>query len=110
MIRVFAGKTKWTPRDPKAFYGDSSMYAAQQYGDETPVMVSCTFTWDKRKAVELAQAESRLERVYDAGNGFLPFAMLFDGKKDDPEWRALQRKWCRPAAYRKNLTTKGIEN
>jgi len=56
MIRVFAGKTKWTPRDPKAFYGDSSMYAAQQYGDETPVMVSCTFTWDKRKAVELAQA------------------------------------------------------
>ena len=53
----------------------------------------------------LEQAESRLERVYDAGNGFLPFAMLFDGKKDDPEWRALQRKWCRPAAYRKNLTT-----
>ena len=49
----------------------------------------------------LEQAESRLERVYDTEDGFLPFAMLFDGNKDDPDWKALQRKWCRPAIYRK---------
>ena len=57
MIRVFARKTKWTPlRDKLAFYNDQSMYAVQEYGNDMPVYVSCTFTWDKKKAVELARA------------------------------------------------------
>ena len=47
----------------------------------------------------IEDAEKRLNRVYDDERGFLPFAMLFDGN-DNPEWKMLQRKWCRPAAYR----------
>ena len=48
------------------------------------------------------QAEKRLEQVYQLG--FLPFAMLY--KSPDlqhswnDEWKKLQRKWSRPAAYR----------
>ena len=56
MIRVFARKTNWTPRDPLAFYGDESLYAVREYGSDYPVYVSCTFTWDKKKAVDLARA------------------------------------------------------
>lgn len=47
-------------------------------------------------------AEKRLELVYAAG--FLPFAMLYQpihGRIGwSQEWKALQRKWARPAAYR----------
>lgn len=50
----------------------------------------------------LYEAEERLERVYELG--FLPFCQLY--KPDDgvkiyaDEWKQLQRKWARPAAYR----------
>ncbi len=50
----------------------------------------------------LSDAERRLERVYELG--FDPFAMLYrpeEIKAWSKDWRALQRKWCRPAAYRK---------
>ena len=44
----------------------------------------------------------RIERVYELG--FLPFCQLYrpdEGPKNYPrEWRELQRKWSRPAAYR----------
>jgi len=69
--------------------------------------------WQKRCYVligfddeTISKAEKRLNKVYELG--FLPFAQLFQGKKKRPwtkEWDALQRKWCRPAAYRiKSLT------
>jgi hypothetical protein len=51
----------------------------------------------------LEQADARIQRVFDLG--FLPFCQLF--KPDDyvkrypEEWKAVQRKWARPAAYRK---------
>jgi len=64
--------------------------------------------WQKRCYVligfngeTISQAEQRLNRIYRAG--FLPFAQLFQGDEKrhwTPEWDALQRKWCRPAAYR----------
>lgn len=47
------------------------------------------------------QAEKRLNHVYEMG--FLPFAQLYQGstkRKWTKEWDKLQRKWCRPAAYR----------
>lgn len=53
----------------------------------------------------MRQAEKRLEAVYRLG--FLPMAMLYrppeisEGWSKD--WRALQRKWSRPAAYRKTV-------
>ena len=49
----------------------------------------------------LDQAERRIERVFELG--FMPFCQLY--KPDDdvkiypPDWKAVQRKWCRPAAY-----------
>jgi hypothetical protein len=51
-------------------------------------------------------AEHRIERVFELG--FLPFCQLY--KPDDyvkiypPEWKAVQRKWARPAAYRPRKT------
>jgi len=49
----------------------------------------------------LAQAESRLETVYELG--FLPFCQLYKSDKNivyDNNWKSLARKWSRPAAYR----------
>lgn len=46
-------------------------------------------------------AEARLSAIY--GLGFLPFAQLYRDEKPrmwSAAWRALARKWSRPAAYR----------
>ena len=46
-------------------------------------------------------AEDRLQDVYRAG--FLPFTQLYRGEQPKQwaaDWKALQRKWSRPAAYR----------
>jgi len=53
----------------------------------------------------LLEAESRVEKVYELG--FLPFSQLYQSEIRNPytkEWRILNRKWSRPAAYRKKLT------
>ena len=56
----------------------------------------------------ISQAERRLERVYNLG--FLPFAMLYrPGDREirwPCEWRWLQRKWARPAAYKAHMRGK----
>ena len=64
--------------------------------------------WQKRCYVligwnseTISQAEKRLEKVFEMG--FLPFAQLYQGEHKRPwskDWDKLQRKWCRPAAYR----------
>lgn len=50
----------------------------------------------------LQDAEERLERVFALG--FLPFAQLYRTEATQspysPQWKALARKWSRPAAYR----------
>jgi hypothetical protein len=52
-------------------------------------------------------AERRVQQVYDIG--FLPFAQLYRNENDDrvwpDDWRALARKWARPAAYRTKKST-----
>jgi hypothetical protein len=49
----------------------------------------------------LVQAERRIERVFALG--FMPFCQLYKPdhyvKSYPPDWRAVQRKRCRPAAY-----------
>jgi hypothetical protein len=49
----------------------------------------------------LVEAERRIERVFQLG--FMPFCQLYrpeEGTKEyPPEWRQVQRKWSRPAAY-----------
>lgn len=52
----------------------------------------------------LIEAERRCESVYEAG--FLPFAMLWD-RNIGSEWKALQRKWARPAIYRSEKSNRG---
>jgi hypothetical protein len=64
--------------------------------------------WQKRCYVligfngeSVSEAEKRLNDIY--AMGFLPFAQLYQTEKKrpwTPEWDKLQRKWCRPAAYR----------
>jgi hypothetical protein len=53
-------------------------------------------------AESLAESERRLARVYELG--FLPFCQLYrpdvGTKEYSAEWRALARRWSRPAAYR----------
>lgn len=54
----------------------------------------------------LRQAERRLESVYRLG--FLPFAMLYrapesNAKAWSHDWLALQKKWCRPAAFKLHM-------
>lgn len=49
----------------------------------------------------IEQAETRLERVYELG--FYPFCQLYQSdviKTYDDDWKALNRKWSRPAAYK----------
>lgn len=47
----------------------------------------------------MADAESRLKECYLAGA--LPFAQLYDGRKEDvKEWKRFARKWSRPAIYK----------
>lgn len=53
----------------------------------------------------LLEAERRLETVYELG--FLPFCQLYRGpgeRKYDRDWKALNKKWSRPAAYRPRVT------
>jgi hypothetical protein len=56
----------------------------------------------------IAEAERRLETVFRLG--FLPFALLFRGSgyrstDHSRSWRLLQKKWCRPAAFRAAMRT-----
>lgn len=56
---------------------------------------------------KLADAERRLERVYDLG--FLPFAQLYQEEKKieySKEWRRLARTFSRPAGTRAHMKTK----
>ncbi|MFA5377087.1 MAG: hypothetical protein WC455_15155 [Dehalococcoidia bacterium] len=50
----------------------------------------------------LERAETRLKEVYALN--FLPFAMLYrsstENRRYSREWSALQKLWCRPAAYK----------
>lgn len=57
------------------------------------------------------EAERRLEAVYD--KGFLPFSQLFRASESKCEhplgWKALARKWSRPAMYRGGKGAVGIK-
>lgn len=61
------------------------------------------------KKESLADAERRLERVYELG--FLPFAQLYQPEIhiDYPkEWKDLARKWSRPAAFKSHMNSRKL--
>lgn len=70
--------------------------------DGIPVEKRRCYTMIGYDAETLGESEKRLERVFELG--FLPFCQLYrpdQGSKEySTEWRALARKWSRPAAYR----------
>lgn len=51
-IRVFPARTQWTPDDELAFIGEPPLFRPGT--PETPVYVSATFTWQRRRAEQLA--------------------------------------------------------
>jgi hypothetical protein len=58
----------------------------------------------------LADAERRIERVFELD--FMPFCQLYRNDEDpreySDEWRALRRKWSRPAAYMKKRDSQAV--
>ena len=58
----------------------------------------------------LEEAEKRLEKVFQLG--FDPFSQLYRGENQlqyGQEWKALNRKWSRPAAYHSSSIPKKVE-
>ncbi|HEA68551.1 MAG TPA: hypothetical protein ENI07_17260 [Desulfobacterales bacterium] len=76
--------------------------------ERTADLMSDFKQWQKRCYVLIGfndesqrEAEERLNRIFEMG--FLPFAQLYqnDIKTSwSKDWDRLQRKWCRPAAYK----------
>ena len=54
IIRVFPQRNKWTPDDPLAFVGEPPLFRPGT--PDTPVMVSVTFTWFRKRAEEIANS------------------------------------------------------
>lgn len=74
--------------------------------DEIPEQKKRCYVMIGFKDETLKDAEKRLEEVYALG--FLPFAQLYRGVNEreyNKEWRELNRKWSRPAAYRRTHDT-----
>lgn len=64
IIRVFPTRTSYTPTDDYAFYGPPELFIPKH--DE--VHVSCSFTWDKQRAENLAfQWEGRTNKPVKLG-------------------------------------------
>lgn len=73
--------------------------------------------WKKRCYVligfngeSILEAEKRLNNIYEMG--FLPFAQLYKDEHKSPwtpDWDRLQRKWCRPAAYKEKMGLKKLQ-
>jgi hypothetical protein len=54
VIRVFPERNKWTPDDEWSFVGDCPIFRPGT--PDTPVMVSCTFTWWRNRAEQIASS------------------------------------------------------
>ncbi|MBA7597112.1 hypothetical protein ES703_04107 [subsurface metagenome] len=77
IIRVFPRRTSDTPNDAYAFVGDPQMWRPDKVDE---VHISCSFTWDKEKAMRLAQAWAQYYPTVKVGgpafgiqeDGFVP--------------------------------------
>lgn len=63
IIRVFPKRTSFTPTDEYAFVGDPPLIRPE--ADE--VHISCTFTWDLARAIELFEAWSQYYSIVKIG-------------------------------------------
>jgi len=101
----------------KTFWLSADAPAVMKYLERAAELLEDYKQWQKRCYVLIGfgdetveDAEKRLEKVFKLG--FLPFAQLYQPETKrpwTPEWNSLQRKWCRPAAY-KTKTPKEYRN
>lgn len=100
-IRVFAERTKWTPDDELAYVGDCPLFRPGT--PETPVMVSCTFTWLRKRAEQIAESwrvHYRNVRVGgpaydDPGGEFVPGMFLKKGCTITTRGCPKKCGWCK---------------
>ncbi len=102
-IRVFPERTKWTPDDELAFSGYPPFDEFRPRDPETPVHISVTFTWHRKRAQELAEAW----RVYyknvsiggpaydDVGGEFVPGRYLKKGCTITSRGCPKKCGWCK---------------
>lgn len=100
-IRVFPGRTPWTPDDPMAFVGYPPLFRPGT--PDTPVYVSVVFKWLRRRGEELARAWSDYYRdvriggpAYDGGAGgeFTPGMFLKRGCTITSRGCTKECGWC----------------
>ena len=85
MIRVFPHRTKWTPTDEMAFFGEPPLFRPEDR--KMPVRVSVTFTWHKREAERIAGAWANYyddvqiggPAYEDPGDEFIPGRFMKEG-------------------------------
>src|SRR5208282_2213719 len=87
VIRVFPGRTKWTPDDLLAFVGFPPFDEFRPSDPETPVFVSVVFKWMRERAERIAESWRMYYRdvrlggpAYgDLGSEFIPGMFLKNG-------------------------------
>ncbi len=87
MIRVFPRKTKATPNDGQVFVNRTPDIPALWVECSDEIHISCTFTWDKPKAEDLAERWTKLGYIAklggpafdDPGGDFVPGRYLKPG-------------------------------
>jgi hypothetical protein len=100
-IRVFPERNKWTPNDEWAFIGEPPMF--RPGNENTPVMVSCTFTWWRRRAEQIANSWRMFYRnvqvggpAYDdPGGEFTPGRFLKEGCTITTRGCPKKCGWCK---------------
>jgi hypothetical protein len=102
-IRVFPGRTPWTPDDPMAFVGYPPLPEFQPGTPDTPVMVSVVFKWLRERGEALARAWGDYYRhvsiggpAYDGGAGgeFTPGMFLKRGCTITSRGCTKECEWC----------------
>ncbi len=85
MIRVFPHKTKWTPTDEMAFFGEPPLFRPEDRS--IPVRISVTFTWHKHEAERIAGSWAHYyddvqiggPAYNDPGGEFIPGRFMKEG-------------------------------
>jgi hypothetical protein len=103
IIRVFADRNKWTPDDDMVFIGDLPLEPFRPGTPDTPVMVSVTFTWWRRRAEQIADSWRTHYRnvqiggpAYDhPGGEFIPGMFLKHGCTITTRGCPKKCGWCK---------------
>lgn len=103
MIRVFPETTKWTPDDALAFVGDLPLEPFRPGTPDTPVMVSVVFTWQRKRAEQIAESwRMHYRNVFvggpaydDPGGEFVPGRFLKHGCTITSRGCPKKCGWCK---------------